>query len=66
MMMYGEIFFTAATQYNTKAVETSWSPHPKKLQLSLSTGKVMLFAFRDSRRIVLAHFMPKGRTVTAR
>ena len=31
-----------------------------------SAGKIMLVAYGDSRGIILANFMPKGRTVTAR
>ena len=39
---------------------------PKRFKLSPSVGKVMTVALWDSHGIILAHFMPKDRTVTAR
>ena len=44
----------------------SWFPNPKKFKLSPIAGKVIKVAFWDSRGIILAHVMPKGRTKTAR
>ena len=42
------------------------SPPLKKFKLSPSAGKVMLVAFCDSHGIILALFMQKGQTLTAR
>ena len=38
---------------------------PKKFKLSPSPDKVMLVDFWNSRGIIQAHFMPRGRPVTA-
>jgi hypothetical protein len=54
----------------TKALSKQWKragfPPPKKFKLSLPAGKVMFVAFRDSRGMILTHFMSKGQTVTAK
>ena len=42
------------------------SPSPKKFNLFPFAGKVMLVAFRDSRGVILAHFLPKSQSVTVR
>ena len=39
---------------------------PRPVSPSPFAGKVMLVAFWDSRGIILAHVMPKGRTMIAR
>lgn len=41
------------------------SPPPKKFKLSPSAGKVMAIIFWDYKGVVLTHYVPKGRTVTA-
>ena len=50
----------------SKQWKRAGSPSIKKFNLSPSDGKVMLVAFGDSRGIILAHFMLKGLTGTAR
>ena len=54
----------------TKAQSKQWkragSQPPKKFKLFPYVGKVMLVAFWVSHGIILAHFIPKGQTVTAR
>ena len=57
-------------EFETKTQPKRWyrpgSPPHKKFKLSPSAGKVMLVAFWDSGRIILAHFMPTDQTVTVR
>ena len=66
----GDVMWVHYAEPETKAQSKLWkpagSPSPKKFKLSPSVGKVMLVAFWDSHGIILAHFAPKGRTVTAR
>ena len=54
------------TKAQSKQLKRAGYSSRKKIMLSLSTCKIMLVAFWDSLGIILAHFMPKGRTVTAR
>ena len=54
------------TKAQTKQCKLAGSPPLKKFKLSPFAGKVTLVAFWVSCGIVLAHFMPKGQTVTAR
>ena len=66
----GDEMWVHSTEPETRAQSKRWkrasSPPPKKFKLSPSAGKVMLVAFWDSRVIILAHFMPKDPSVTAR
>ena len=58
------------TKPKTKAQSKQWNragfPPPKKFKLSRSSGKVMRVAFWDSRGIKLAHYLPKGGTVSVK
>ena len=56
----------AETNGQPKQWKQAGSPPLKKFKLSSSAGKVLLVAFWNSCGIILAHFMPKGQTVTAR
>ena len=48
---------------SVKADETSWLPTTQEMP---SAGRVTLVAFVESHGIILSHFIPKGRNVTAR
>ena len=66
----GDEMWVHYAEPETKAQLKQWkravSPPPKKFKLSPYAGKTMLVAFWDSNGTILAHFMPKNQTVTAR
>ena len=65
-MKCGFIMLNLKQKLSQKQQKLAGSPPPKKFKLSPSTDKVMLVVFLgDSHGIILAHFMPKGRTVIA-
>ena len=43
----------------------SGSPHPKKFQVQISTGKVLVSVFWDQDGIPLIDYLPKGQTINA-
>ena len=49
---------------SVKAVETSWLPTSQEVKAISMLAKVCWLLFRNSRIMIQAHFMQKGRTVT--
>jgi hypothetical protein len=43
----------------------SGSPHPKKIQVQKSAGKVFPSIFLDQYGILLSDYLPKGQTINA-
>ena len=43
----------------------SGSPHPKKFQVQISSGKVLVSVFWDQDGIPLIDYLPKGQTINA-